>query len=53
MKWAMLCDIALIISGLATLIVGITYWSTAAALIVAGIALIALGVMPTRPPWRL
>lgn len=47
-RWA-LVDVALIVVGVAVVVAGIAYWSKPAAVVVGGLALIALGVLPMRP----
>jgi len=45
--WAAL-DLLLLVVGLALIVVGVGHWSRPAAFIVAGLALLALGVVPVR-----
>ncbi len=49
MKVPLLLDLALVVVGVVLIVAGIASWSRAAALIIAGAALIALGILPMRP----
>jgi uncharacterized membrane protein SirB2 len=46
--WALL-DVVLLVAGATLIVVGVAIWNQAAAWIIAGLALIAGGVLP---PWR-
>jgi Na+-translocating ferredoxin:NAD+ oxidoreductase RnfD subunit len=41
-------DLALMVFGLALIVVGVAQWSAPAAYVLAGLALLALGVLPIR-----
>lgn len=48
MTLGIVLDLLLILAGLALVVAGVAHWSLPAALIVAGIALLAFGVLPVQ-----